>query len=160
MKLFSLVFMGFFSLAIMAQNADQQVIASAGGHYEDSEIQVSWTLGETVISTIESTDYTLTQGFHQPTYTVTEIKEKSHENFNVKVFPNPSTDIINISVTDQDINALEINLMSVEGKSLINQDILGTAGTIDLSGIAPGSYMISVKEQDGNMIKTFVIIKE
>jgi len=44
----------------------QEVVASAGGYFENDDISMSWTVGETVIQTFSGTDIILTQGFQQP----------------------------------------------------------------------------------------------
>jgi hypothetical protein len=44
----------------------QQVISTAGDYYQDENMSLSWTLGETVIETFENDNIVLTQGFQQP----------------------------------------------------------------------------------------------
>lgn len=44
----------------------QQVIASAGGYYQNENLSVSFSIGEPVIATFQSNDIILTQGFQQP----------------------------------------------------------------------------------------------
>jgi hypothetical protein len=44
----------------------QEVIASAGGYFENEDISISWTIGETVTETFIGNDIIFTQGFQQP----------------------------------------------------------------------------------------------
>ena len=44
----------------------QEVISSAGEHFESSSGSASWTIGETIILTLEGDENAVTQGFHQP----------------------------------------------------------------------------------------------
>ncbi len=46
--------------------ASQQVVATAGDYFENDNLSISWTLGETIIATFESENIVLTQGFQQP----------------------------------------------------------------------------------------------
>jgi hypothetical protein len=54
------------SALLMSGNSfSQQVIATAGSSGSGTGIQLSWTIGEPVTSTAQSTEFILTQGFHQ-----------------------------------------------------------------------------------------------
>jgi hypothetical protein len=55
------------AFAMIAANAEaQQVITTSGGHFENENISLSFTIGEPVIETFTSANVTLTQGFQQP----------------------------------------------------------------------------------------------
>ena len=51
---------------ISAQSLTPTVIATAGFGYSSPELQVDMTVGETFITTLQTPDVILTQGFHQP----------------------------------------------------------------------------------------------
>jgi hypothetical protein len=54
------------TLCTAAQSLTPTVIATAGFGYESPELQVDMTVGETFITTLQTPDVILTQGFHQP----------------------------------------------------------------------------------------------
>ena len=54
------------SFLLRAQSLTPTVIASAGFGYASPELQVDITIGETFITTLQTPDVILTQGFHQP----------------------------------------------------------------------------------------------
>ncbi len=60
--LLPLAAIAYFVTSSMQLHA-QQVIATAGGYYENDNIALSWTIGETVTETFTSENITLTQGF-------------------------------------------------------------------------------------------------
>ncbi len=66
----SLVLLSINSFSF-AQTIERQVIASAGGSYDDS-IQISWTIGETITSFLAA-DVSLAQGFQQDTATTVQL---------------------------------------------------------------------------------------
>jgi len=66
MKTQKLLLIFLLILLFSTSVASQQVVATAGAYYENDNISLSWTLGETVIATFESDDIILTQGFQQP----------------------------------------------------------------------------------------------
>ena len=67
-KLLFLVLMGAFSLqcSLFAQTLGPKVIASAGGSSTNGGVSLSWTVGETAVSTLQNGTLILTQGEQQP----------------------------------------------------------------------------------------------
>jgi hypothetical protein len=56
-----------FSLqTLSAQTISRSVIPTTGGHYADSNLQVSYTIGEPITHTLSNGNIILTQGFQQP----------------------------------------------------------------------------------------------
>jgi hypothetical protein len=67
MKQTILLFMTLLaSFVLSAQSLTPTVIATAGFGYASPELQVDITIGETFITTLQTPDVILTQGFHQP----------------------------------------------------------------------------------------------
>ncbi|MBE0637328.1 MAG: T9SS type A sorting domain-containing protein [Bacteroidales bacterium] len=64
-KPFALFIAFVIMFASMNTNA-QQVIASAGGYFENDNVSLSWTVGEPVTETFIGAEMILTQGFQQP----------------------------------------------------------------------------------------------
>jgi hypothetical protein len=85
-------------ISVQAQ-VSQAVIASSGGYNINGNMTISWTLGETVISTLQSKDKTimLTHGFQQDLL-VTAVEETIVEPAKIKVFPNPVGDAVYIEI--------------------------------------------------------------
>lgn len=69
-RIFTLILSFGFLAGVIAQNVDQSVISGGGNFATDSGsgISLSWTIGETVIATLDNAGSgpILTQGFHQP----------------------------------------------------------------------------------------------
>ncbi len=66
-KIFSIAFlMTFFA---NGQSISPEVITSTGDYYSNSNVSLSWTLGEPVIETFEAGGFVLTQGFQQVDFT-------------------------------------------------------------------------------------------
>ena len=64
-KLFLIPVYFLFCLSLASA---QEVISSAGELFESSSGSASWTIGETIILTLESDKNYVTQGFHQPAF--------------------------------------------------------------------------------------------
>lgn len=62
--IFSLV-LALSTFLTSAQYATPEVLATAGGSAIVGDIEIAWTLGEAIISTLEGDANTLTNGLHQ-----------------------------------------------------------------------------------------------
>lgn len=154
----------FFSLLICSswgysQRLSPEVTASSGEHFTGVNTQLSWTIGETMIETFPLGSSQLTQGFHQSNIIVTTVTSLP-ENFQAKVFPNPTSNFLNIEWTEIS-DSLSLSLYDVTGKQLLFQMTLDQtlSKMLDLSAYAAGSYVLHLRNQNKKTNKTFIIIK-
>ncbi|NOR88490.1 MAG: T9SS type A sorting domain-containing protein [Bacteroidales bacterium] len=148
----------FASLITYSQQISPEVIASGGDHFENNGVSLSWTIGEPVISTLES-DYTLTQGFHQDFYIITAIDETEMENISVNIFPNPTKDFINIEWKSQTNEKVDIQLLDMNGRVLQEKSFNTSSDgmKINLNSFERSNYLLRIT--NGHQIKTYKIIK-
>jgi hypothetical protein len=74
-----------------------------------------------------------------------------HENNSLPslaVFPNPASDQITIAGLDPD-QQYNANFVDVSGRTVLTQPISNGAGTIDVSTLAPGVYVLNVSDEYG-----------
>ncbi|MCT4583278.1 MAG: T9SS type A sorting domain-containing protein [Flavobacteriales bacterium] len=135
----------------------QEVIASGGTSFSNSDGSVEWTIGEPVIETLESNSNFATQGFHQTQLQVTAIDE-SNTYYDVAVFPNPTQGNVEIQIKDL-TEDLSIKIFDVAGKLIMQKpyQMHDQTQTFDLSKIESGSYYLQLTGKE--KIKTFTIIK-
>ncbi len=134
-------------LIINAQSISAELISSAGNHYQDENIQVSWSIGEPIIATLAEGDLILTQGFHQDRYTIQTLIEDLSSNFKVKIYPNPTTDFINVNFTENSPSAkLQIKLYDFNGKMLLVKDVKTDNEKIDMSKLANSVYILKITD--------------
>jgi hypothetical protein len=154
-----LLFFACISLA-KAQSISPQVIASAGTHSTGSNIQLSWTLGEPVITTVSNGNNIITQGFHQTLLTVTAVDENNISDINITVFPNPTSEILNISLANNQKD-LQLELFDINGKLLQTQQINATQNmaNINMSEYARANYLLRLYAADGSINNTYKIGK-
>lgn len=149
-----------FGVNTFSQQLSPEVIASAGDHFENGDISLSWTLGEPVIATFEG-NYILTQGFHQDFYIITAIDEIKLENISVNIYPNPTPNFVNIKInSEKQINEdCFIQLFDATGR-LIKEEKSSASNDIinwDLQSFERSHYILKVVL--GTQTKTFKIIK-
>ena len=94
MRLFITVLSCSLSLIVFGQTNSEAVISSSGVTLQSSQNILDFTIGETVIESFVN-DFTLTQGFHQSEITITDISHHKLD-FNISIYPNPSTNYLNI----------------------------------------------------------------
>ncbi|MBI1288667.1 MAG: T9SS type A sorting domain-containing protein [Flavobacteriales bacterium] len=143
----------------MAQSVDQQVIASAGEHFDNGTTQLSWTLGEVMIDTYDNGTNILTQGFHQTELTVTAIEE-TLANIRMNLYPNPTSEFLNIDLgnNDKDIN---LQLFDMSGK-LIHQAVIyayQNRFVLPMNEVATGKYLVQMRTDDGKFNTTHRVLK-
>ena len=155
-----LFFLGLLFCSLgYSQSVSPEVTASAGEHFTGTNAQLSWTIGETMIETYDNSSNQLTQGFHQTNLMVTAVEDLA-ESFQIKVFPNPATDVLNIEWSEIS-EVLSLTLYDATGKQLLRQKALDQTmtKTLDLTAYAAGSYLLYLSNPDGKTIKTFKILK-
>ena len=152
------IFIPLFIL-ISGMSRSQQVISSAGTHVVETNVQLSWTVGEPVIETFNAGGHILTQGFHQSKLTITAIDPVEFPGLSISVFPNPVSSFIRLEVTGEGLNNLSFQLADMNGKILLSSKVESLPGMINMEPFAPGSYLLCIFRNSVQSLKSFKIIK-
>lgn len=136
----------------------QQVVSSNGDSKSAAGVEVSWTVGEAVVETLVGSSNTLTQGFHQTKITVTALSELLFPGLEIKVYPNPTPEIITIHFSEYIENSSYF-LFDLRGKLLENKIILSVDTEINMKNYASGQYILRLTDRSRQPIQTFKIIK-
>ncbi len=160
MKKLFLIILLISSFQLMSQQLSPQVISSAGDHFSNNDISMSWTLGEPVISTLTG-DYILTQGFHQDMYIVTSIDELNNIGLNIDVYPNPTPNILHIKWSSEifENENVSIQLLDMSGKILYAEEMTTQSqiNSINLNSFNRSIYLLKINYK--NQTKTYKIVK-
>jgi hypothetical protein len=159
MKFLTIISLSLLPFLGMAQSITPEVIASAGEHYDNGTVQLSWTLGEVMIDTYDNGTNILTQGFHQTQLTVTSIEEELTD-VRMSLYPNPTSEYLNIELgnNEQDIN---LQLYDMSGK-LIHKDVINAYDTkyvLPMQMVATGKYLVQMQSEDGKLNTTHQVVK-
>lgn len=145
-----------------AQSTAPTVIASSGGHASNATHQLSWTIGEPIITTNGTGNHVLTQGFHQSNLSVNSIF-KLNNAIDAKAYPNPTNQQINITIqNNQSAEDLTITLLDLKGVQL-KQFTLPSGEqqqAINLEHYPSGVYLIRLQNSKNQTTNTFQIIKK
>ena len=87
------------------------------------------------------------------TLSVTDVSVNEHNQIEVKIYPNPATDFV--QVTSDQIQRVEIyNMM---GQLVFEQNYNDSRVTIPTAGMAPGTYAVKVTATNGTTTKQVIV---
>ena len=171
MKKTLLIAVSVFSfISIYSQSISPEVNATSGDYYTGANATLSWTIGEGITETFSGTNSILTQGFQQSQYSITSIEELDDNKYQISVYPNPATDLINISiypvksllfngVQSVDKSSLKVELIDIQGKRLYYQNINSNNITLDLKQFPGSIYFLKVYTTGSKLLRSYKITK-
>jgi len=155
--LFLLAFLCVWKLD--AQTLYPEVMSTFGGDAQTTAVQLTWTAGEPFYTTVASNETILTQGFNQ-TLVVIEVVTiaPQFEEYQLAVYPNPTPNILNISMKAGLKNALILQIFDLQGRLLHTQKAQQNMERVDFSKFTNGVYLLKISDNQ-QVIKTFKIQK-
>ena len=156
------VFLLPFGLSVQSQSIDNDVIATAGTHFDHiCGVKLSWTLGEAVTSTVTDGSWIITQGFHQPWgQGVVAVEDLKAVHISLNVYPNPMDNELLVTINNNR-NQLVFSLYDISGRLILQKEISPDQRTLDLpvQWLAAGSYLLQVNSIDNQFQKTYQLQK-
>ncbi len=156
----------FFSFLIVmclhqfgwSQNMEREVVGSAGGQSTNNEISLQWTLGELIVNTEEEADLILCQGFHQGGEGILIKAGEPSESFEIKAFPNPTTEAI--LLTSKQKGTFDLTLFDLAGQALFQQEANFDNGDVrvSLADLPDAIYVLKITN-DSKLISSLKIKK-
>lgn len=162
MKNLIVILFAAFSFEAFAQQTTPQVIATGGNISQQSNAQISYTIGEPVIQTATDGTTILTQGYQQPHYNITLLPPYQNTLPNITVFPNPTKDHLQLTFDIAKETKVIISLFDAVGKQIQKQSYQALPkNTLNLpmQQVASGKYMLTIELPELSSQKTFEIIK-
>ena len=164
MKATYLLLFATFSVAFLnAQiSGNQEVVSSSGAQLKTSQGSLNFTIGEVGIHTYSADTLAgigLTQGFHQTYFQITEVTENPMEDFQVRVWPNPTLRYLNIDLDDvKEIAHIKAEILDISGVKLELFNVVEKP-QIDLNTYPVSSYFLRIYNTKSMSVRMFKIIK-
>lgn len=120
---------------------------------------VSATIGQIDFMHQSGSNGNLNQGIQQP-YELAVTLGASNESVNLiaNVFPNPTTNTLNLSIQDYNLKTYSFSLYDAAGKMIFRGEVDNLLTEVDLRAFSNGVYILSV--YSGNVLdKQFRIVK-
>jgi len=154
-KKFILPLVVFMSFAFISFG--QNALASAGGHVKSTGGSTSFTVGQVAYVLKKGNGPYLNEGVQQVyTKKTTPVEELVYLK-EVQLYPNPSEEILNITLPNFDGSATSFIIMDNMGKEVRNGMIISNTAEISLRDLPSGSYFLYLKAKKENRI--FKIVK-
>ena len=158
--------MRYFTLAILlvslsgfSQTISKQVIGPAGATYENGTNKLSYTAGEVAVGamTDEEGTYQLGNGYY-PSLNLSTLNTETPElQLQVKVFPNPTKEVIYITHPTEQF--FEVAITDISGKQIL-QTQYQKQQPLSVQTLTIGTYFITVTTRDSKQTNTYKIIKK
>ncbi len=161
--LLSTCFLFIFPIICFSQTITPNAMVSSAVEYTDSiaDIQISWTLGDFQTDTYTKDQLTVTQGFLQSNFNITSVvKFEDFSNIELKVFPNPVVDILNIQVKSENKQEIVWELINQYGSIIkTSREYQNNQKyQINFTSFESGIYFIRTFSKDGAYVKIFKIV--
>ena len=129
------------SFGLSAQSISKQVIAPSGSTISNGDNQLSYTAGEVVVGgmTAEDGSVQLGNGYY-PSLDLQALSiESPTTNLLVKVYPNPTKEVI--FITHPSSNSFKVFISDLTGKVLLQKEV-GKQEPINIQGIPQGLTLL------------------
>ncbi len=157
LKLSAILLLGIGMTGLQAQES----VNATGGDASGSGGSASYSVGQVTYPTHTGTNGSVAEGVQQPyeISVVSATEETIGINLSVTAYPNPTIDILILSISEFDLSDLSCQLYDLNAKILQNVKIISDKTTIEMGNLVPATYFVKVI-QDNKEIKTFKIIKQ
>jgi len=79
---------------------------------------------------------------------------EEYEMNSVKIYPNPSSDFINIDIDLKNENILKYRLINIEGKDILSGNLSSGISTLNISNLNRGLYFIELLDENNHLFKS------
>ena len=147
------------SLSIQSQTISKQVIGPGGQTFENGNNKLSYTVGEVAVGAMTDEDgtYQLGNGYY-PSLDLSTLNTETPElQLQVKVFPNPATEVIYVNHPTEQF--FEVAITDVSGKQIL-QTLHQKEQPLNIQTLTTGTYFITVTTKESKQTNTYKIIKK
>jgi hypothetical protein len=154
----------YFALLVLhllwsAEAQAQESANSSGGDASGNSGTVAYSIGQVVFTSIDGSSGNESQGVQQA-YKITNIGiEETQLNISISAFPNPTTETLTLEISNFNNEPLSYQLCDMNGKKLIQENIVEKQTHIDMCDIASATYFVYIVNATSKRIQTFKIIK-
>lgn len=136
----------------------QEAVPATGGSASGSNGNMSYSVGQVVYTAGSGTNGSVIQGVQQP-YSISSagIGEEL-ENIRLTVFPNPATDVLNLSLEETEITGYSYALYNQQGQLVRSSTISEAQTTIPVQDLKAANYVLNVTQGE-EVVKSFKLIK-
>lgn len=155
-KIFLVFLVMVFYNTALSQTISKRVIGTSGNTLSNSNLKISWTIGEPVVGIMTASGRQLGNGYH-PSLNVQALSvEESLLDVQLRVYPNPTSQMLYVS--HPELNSFLIQISDLNGK-LIYSNTINKEEPLDVSNYSQGMYLVTIENKQSNKKNTYKIIK-
>jgi hypothetical protein len=159
MRYFILAFLLLGFSAYSQPSISKQVIGPGGQTFENGNNKLSYTVGEVAVGAMTDEDGTFQLGNgYYPSLELSSLNTESPElQLQVKVFPNPTKEVIYITHPTEQF--FEVRITDISGKQIL-QKAHQKEQPLNVQTLTTGTYFVRVTTKDSKQTNTYKIIKQ
>lgn len=152
-----LIFILLASTACFSQSISKQVIGTSGKTLTNSNLKVSYTVGEPVVGLMTAGGNQLGNGYYPAMDLQALSIDDASLNVQIKIYPNPTSQSMYVSHPDQ--TSFQIQIVDMNGKQLYTGTI-DKEVPLDVSSYTQGMYLVTIEDTIKHKKNTYKIIKK
>ncbi|MFO0360184.1 MAG: T9SS type A sorting domain-containing protein [Flavobacteriales bacterium] len=147
-----------------AQSIAPQSVNSAGAQMTQANGTLGFTVGELAVLTLtDGEGNTIGSGFTAgATLSTVSVQETDQSVLDVRVFPNPTSEMVVIQINQSVIDYLWVTITDMQGKEIFTGQYAGFSHPIAIN-TAPysnGTYVLSLTDRANQLLGSYQIIKQ
>jgi len=139
----------------------QEVIASSGEHFEQSNGSLSWTLGEPITETYTNGSI-LTQGFQQDYENILSIDDLTNNQI-YTLYPNPFSSEFTLLIKNEVEGVYTLQITDGQGKVILQEEYNLSQSNfpiqMNVSHLAAGIYYLKIQSNSNENFTVFKLLK-
>jgi len=139
-----------------SQTISKQVVSAAGKTQSNSNLEITWTLGEPIVGLMTNGGNQLGNGYHPSLNLQALSMEENNLDLQIKVYPNPTTQLLYVS--HPELNSFGVQIVDLNGKQIYSGTI-SKDQPLDVSNYSQGIYMVTIENKENTKKNTYKIIK-
>ena len=154
------IFIAFFLAAFSFTVSAQQSVTVSGNTATGAGGSANYSVGQVAYTTNYGTNGNLTQGVQQ-SYEISTLGTDEHSEINLQflAYPNPTTDVLTLSIGNFNSSDLIYSLFDINGRVIQSKKITESLTNIDMKNQQSAIYFLKITA-DNKEIKTYRIIKK
>lgn len=157
MKHLILVLTLTFSSLSFSQSISKQVIGTSGKTLTNSNLKLSYTVGEPVVGLMTAGGNQLGNGYYPALDMQTLSIEQPELELSFMLYPNPTSQ--SLYVSHPELNSFGITIVDLNGKQLYSGTI-NKEEPLDVSNYTHGMYLVTIENITTQKKNTYKMIKK
>ena len=148
-----------------AQSVNPSSLNVSGKTAFQNNIKLSYTVGDITVKSINNSNIYLGQGFTSnavQSTTVTAIQEADVNILQVRLYPNPTSDMLFVDIEVSKEPNVQISIFDISGK-MISREIYTALNNhigINMQHWQTGSYLLQLSTTDDKTLGSYTILKK